>query len=150
MRSPGDSIDAVARSLERAMEDIRRLAAADERWQEATRLGELLQRVLEDAGKLRAAMALRILQDEGLSLGRLGKRLGISKARADQLIRQARKQDEPGNGSRQARQVTLSVQIPGETDTRLAAAAETTAQSVGYLVNQALRAYLASPGDDIT
>ncbi|HEY3958624.1 MAG TPA: hypothetical protein VGM53_35115 [Streptosporangiaceae bacterium] len=148
MNVPGDSVGTVARELERAMEYIRGLDDADDRWREASRLGELLKRVLEDAGSLRAAMALRIHQDEGLSLGQLGRRLGISKARADQLVRQARKQDHRA-GLVQVQQVTLSVQIPGETGIRLSEAAEAAGQSAGHLVDQALRAYLAGRGAEM-
>jgi DNA-binding transcriptional regulator LsrR (DeoR family) len=93
-------------------------------------------------------MALRIHQDEGLSLGQLGRRLGISKARADQLVRQARKQDHRA-GLVQVQQVTLSVQIPGETGIRLSEAAEAAGQSAGHLVDQALRAYLADRGAEM-
>jgi hypothetical protein len=49
---------------------------------------------------------------------------------------------EPEAGPQRVPQVTLSVQIPDETDTRLAATAEATGHSPGYLVDQALRAYL--------
>jgi hypothetical protein len=49
---------------------------------------------------------------------------------------------EPEAGPQQVPQVTLSVQIPDETDTRLAATAEATGHSPGHLVDQALRAYL--------
>jgi EmrB/QacA subfamily drug resistance transporter len=54
---------------------------------------------------------------------------------------------EPEAGPQQVPQVTLSVQIPDETDTRLAATAEATGHSPGHLVDQALRAYLVRLDD---
>lgn len=42
------------------------------------------------AATLRALTAARLMDSEGLTYGQLAKRLGTSKARADQLIRAAR------------------------------------------------------------
>lgn len=46
--------------------------------------------IVSAAAMLRALTAARLMDSEGLSYGQLAKRLGTSKARADQLIRTAR------------------------------------------------------------
>jgi hypothetical protein len=142
MSEAAESTDAVAREFARALHQIAGLGDADESWQAATRLGELAGQALEDTARLRAAVALRIYQDEGLSLGQLGHRLGVSKARAADLVSQARKHAQAPAPA----PVQLAVQIPGETGARLSAAADATGHSPEHLVDQALRAYLPDPG----
>jgi hypothetical protein len=52
----------------------------------ATRLVELLRAQVDEAAELRVRAAARIYEAESLSLAGLADRLGISKARAAQLI----------------------------------------------------------------
>jgi hypothetical protein len=75
-------------------------ARAVERVPDPGRAAELaagLVRAAEEAvagaAQLRARMARRLLEEEGLSLAQLATRLGVSKARADQLVRAARRRD---------------------------------------------------------
>jgi DNA-directed RNA polymerase sigma subunit (sigma70/sigma32) len=50
-------------------------------------LAATLQGLYERATRIRAAEMLRIRDEEGLSLSRLAERVGVSKARADQILR---------------------------------------------------------------
>ncbi|GAA3168007.1 hypothetical protein [Nonomuraea roseoviolacea] len=56
----------------------------------ATVLADALREMADDAALTRAKVAAQIREGEGLSIQALGERLGISKARADQLLRAAR------------------------------------------------------------
>jgi len=56
----------------------------------ATELAELLRELAEQAADLRANAVARIANQEKLSLAVLATRIGISKARAAQLIQSAR------------------------------------------------------------
>jgi len=85
--APGDGLrlayKAAARSVAEAAEPGAAFAAA-------TGLVHAADEVVGEAAVLRAAMALRIMQEERLSLSQLAERIGTSKSRADQLIRIAR------------------------------------------------------------
>nr|WP_055506801.1 hypothetical protein [Nonomuraea pusilla] len=56
----------------------------------ATRLADDLREMADGAALTRAKVAARIHDAEGLSLAVLATRLGVSKARADQLLKAAR------------------------------------------------------------
>ncbi|MEV4371310.1 hypothetical protein AB0J71_29855 [Nonomuraea sp. NPDC049637] len=56
----------------------------------ATELAESLREMAEEASLARAKAAARISESESLSLAGLANKLGISKARASQLLRVAR------------------------------------------------------------
>jgi DNA-directed RNA polymerase specialized sigma24 family protein len=56
----------------------------------ATELRDEADALVSDAAVLRARMALRVMETEGLSLAQLAERLGTSKSRADQFVRAAR------------------------------------------------------------
>ncbi len=71
----------------------------DEAFRHATELREATDRIVGAAAKLRARMAHRIWQAEGMSLAKLAARIGMSKARADQLIRAARPTDARRGGT---------------------------------------------------
>ena len=62
----------------------------------ATALADTLRQLAENAANLRARTAARIATEEKLSLSVLATRIGVSKARADQLIKSA-KDAEPGS-----------------------------------------------------
>jgi plasmid maintenance system antidote protein VapI len=53
-------------------------------------LRDLLDELVGDAAGLRAQMALRMMREQGLSTAQLAERLGVSKARAGQLVAAAR------------------------------------------------------------
>jgi hypothetical protein len=105
-----DSSPAVARGFEATTDALRdaylNAAAAveatrdpDQAFRRATELREATDSIVGDAAKLRARMAHRIWRAEGMSLAKLAARIGISKARADQLIRAARANDAGGEGN---------------------------------------------------
>jgi hypothetical protein len=58
-------------------------------YRHASWLTETFREATITTGQMRAALVLRVQQAGELSLARLGQKLGISKARADDLIRAA-------------------------------------------------------------
>ncbi|MEO3871316.1 hypothetical protein ABGB18_21090 [Nonomuraea sp. B12E4] len=56
----------------------------------ATELVEMLRRLFETSGNQRALSAARIFEQEEMSLASLADRIGVSKARAAQLIKTAK------------------------------------------------------------
>lgn len=64
-----------------ASEDLDRAFAAASRWTDALRMQT------NAAGEVRAQLAVKIHEKEGLSLAALAKRWGVSKARAAQLVK---------------------------------------------------------------
>lgn len=56
----------------------------------ATRLAECLRELSDEAFELRPEIATEILEHEHLSLTALAKRIGISKARANQMVQHVR------------------------------------------------------------
>lgn len=67
---------------------------AQHAFESATALADTLRQLAENAANLRARTAARIATEEKLSLSVLATRIGVSKARADQLIKSA-KDGEP-------------------------------------------------------
>jgi hypothetical protein len=63
-------------------------------FQRASELREVVDRMVGEAAVLRAKAADRVRVADHLSLGQLAERLGLSKARADQLVRVAREVGE--------------------------------------------------------
>ena len=61
-------------------------------------LSEGLPRLAARAAEIRKGEILRIRDEEQLSLAQLASRVGISKARADQIIKAERKEKEAVNG----------------------------------------------------
>jgi hypothetical protein len=58
-------------------------------YRQASWLTEAFREATITAGQMRAALVVRVQQSGDLSLARLGEKLGISKARADDLVRAA-------------------------------------------------------------
>jgi hypothetical protein len=56
----------------------------------ATRLAEFLRSLSEEAFELRPQIAVEILESERLSLTGLAAKIGVSKARANQMVQQTR------------------------------------------------------------
>ena len=69
---------------------------AQHAFESATALADTLRQLAENAASLRARTAARIATEEKLSLSVLAARIGVSKARADQLIKSV-KDAEPGS-----------------------------------------------------
>jgi hypothetical protein len=66
-------------------------------FQEATELARVLGEWSKQAAKLRAAAAVRIAEDEQLSLAGLANRLSVSRSRAQQLMESGRAGKGDGN-----------------------------------------------------
>ncbi|GAA1021470.1 hypothetical protein Aple_073660 [Acrocarpospora pleiomorpha] len=60
----------------------------------ATELVEAVRRLFEASAELRAHSAARLFKEEQMSLAGLADRIGVSKARAAQLIKTAKSADE--------------------------------------------------------
>lgn len=74
-----------------AIRDIRALPDPQSRIEAAGRLADGLRVAFEEAARIRHEEAVRIYETESLSLAQLANRVGISKARADQIINTDRK-----------------------------------------------------------
>jgi (p)ppGpp synthase/HD superfamily hydrolase len=72
---------------------IHRDSQAQHAFESATALADTLRQLAENAANLRARTAARIATEEKLSLSVLATRIGVSKARADQLIKSAKDAD---------------------------------------------------------
>jgi hypothetical protein len=78
------------RAVDEAVEATRHIADPDRAYAAATLIVEALQQATVVSGRNRAQAVARIRDAEGLSLSALAERLGISKARAEQLINLAK------------------------------------------------------------
>lgn len=92
-----EELDAVIRRLQAAYEEARALTTAIDEPQAgfaaATHLSEALQAMLDEVAEFRALIMARIYEAEPVdqrSLMKLGKRFGISKSRADQLVQRGK------------------------------------------------------------
>jgi len=86
-------------AADKALAAIRAITSPQEKLTAAGRLAEALRTRSDEAARIRHAEALRIYDEESLSLAQLASRVGISKARADQIIRADRqKEQEARNG----------------------------------------------------
>jgi hypothetical protein len=72
---------------------IRGDSQAQHAFDSATALADALRELAESAANLRARAAARIAEEEKLSLSVLATRIGVSKARADQLVKSVRDSD---------------------------------------------------------
>ncbi|NRQ35762.1 hypothetical protein HII36_28590 [Nonomuraea sp. NN258] len=82
------AIKELHQNLSAALESASDLQAA---FESATRLADALREMADGAALTRAKIAAQMAEDESLSLAGLAAKLGVSKARADQLIKAARK-----------------------------------------------------------
>ena len=97
--------EAAAQALDALMAAYRDAAAAinaipdpQRAFEYATQLASMLRDIAQRASELRTQTAARIWEAQELSLAALAERIGVSKARADQLIRAAkasRKEQQP-------------------------------------------------------
>jgi nucleoside-diphosphate-sugar epimerase len=96
--SDGDFAVALASlrdACERAVAAIQGDSHAQHAFESATALADTLRQLAESAASLRARTAARIATEEKLSLSVLATRIGVSKARADQLLKSV-KDSNPG------------------------------------------------------
>lgn len=70
-----------------ALADLERLPGAEERYRAASWLVEQLGEAISSVGKLRAQAVVALRDEENLSLAQLGERLGLSKARTADIVR---------------------------------------------------------------
>jgi 3-methyladenine DNA glycosylase/8-oxoguanine DNA glycosylase len=85
-----DALDALTRAYREAVATINAIPNAQRAFEYATQLANTLRDTYQQASELRTQAAARIWEAEELSLAALAERIGVSKARADQLIRAAR------------------------------------------------------------
>jgi hypothetical protein len=89
------AIDALERAYNDAVAAITAMPVAQQAFNGATRLADLLRELAEAAPALRAREARRIWEEEQVSLATLAGRIGVSKARAGQLINAAKPPSTP-------------------------------------------------------
>jgi 8-oxo-dGTP diphosphatase len=70
-----------------ALADLDQVAGAEVRYRQASWLVDQLAEAITAAGKLRGRAAVTLRDEENLSLAQLGERLGLSKARAADIVR---------------------------------------------------------------
>jgi hypothetical protein len=90
------ALDRLERAYDEATAEIESAPDGRGAFRLATELAEAVAHMSEVAGKLRAAMAVRIADEESLSLAALAGKLSMSKARAAQLVRSGRATPRPG------------------------------------------------------
>ena len=88
-----EEIDTAIAAADVALSAIRLIGSSQEKLEAAGRLIEALRSRSDEAAKIRHAEALRIFEAEKLSLAQLANRVGISKARADQITREVRQKE---------------------------------------------------------
>lgn len=76
-------------AIDVALADLEKLKDAEERYRAASWLVDKLADGISAAGKLRARATVDLRDEENLSLAQLGERLGLSKARAADIVRDA-------------------------------------------------------------
>lgn len=89
-----ESLTTARRSAETA---IGHAGSREDAFAVASELAEAYREAADEMASYRAREAARLRDDEGLSLAGLAERLGISKTRADQLIRLAKAQNSPSD-----------------------------------------------------
>lgn len=89
-----DELDAVIRRLQAAYEEALALTTGIDEPQAgfaaATQLAAALQTMLDEVAEFRALIVSRIYDTKTASLAELADRFGVSKSRADQLVRRGR------------------------------------------------------------
>jgi hypothetical protein len=84
------AIRALTSAYEAAVSAIRSVADRKQAFDAATKLGDVINNLRTETGKFRAELAGDIYQAESLSLAGLAERIGISRARAQDLVEVAR------------------------------------------------------------
>jgi hypothetical protein len=91
---PADLIAAIQDAYQAAASAIAATPDPNQGFALATELANLLRGLADAGAELRAQAVVRIWEAEQLSLSTLAQRIGVSKARADQLIKAARPKPE--------------------------------------------------------
>ncbi|MEU0570872.1 hypothetical protein ABZ297_36510 [Nonomuraea sp. NPDC005983] len=86
----GAGLHAIWQTYHEANEAIQAMPDLGSAYESATGLAVAMRQMADTAALTRARMAARIRDAEGLSLAGLAAKLGMSKARADQLLKAAR------------------------------------------------------------
>jgi 8-oxo-dGTP pyrophosphatase MutT (NUDIX family) len=89
--------DELSRALRDALDEAEAITDSETAYRQASWLVDVLSAATTASGRLRAAAARRIKDEGGLSLSQLGERLGVSKARAADMLRvpQSRRPEPP-------------------------------------------------------
>jgi 8-oxo-dGTP diphosphatase len=86
----------LSRVLREALGEAEGITDGETAYRQASWLVDVLSAATTASGRLRAAAAQRIKDEDGLSLSQLGERLGVSKARAADMLRVPKaRQSEP-------------------------------------------------------
>jgi DNA-binding transcriptional regulator YiaG len=80
--------------LRKTLDGIEAMPGSQAKTQAIRELAEAIQEIYNRAAEIRKGEMFRIRDEEQLSLAKLADRVGISKARADQLIRAAQQKEE--------------------------------------------------------
>jgi 8-oxo-dGTP pyrophosphatase MutT (NUDIX family) len=78
-------------AISSALADVERVASPEERYRSASWLVDELADGITAAGRFRGRAAVALRDEENLSLAQLGERLGLSKARAADIVRDTRR-----------------------------------------------------------
>jgi predicted XRE-type DNA-binding protein len=94
-----DAIRALTRAYSRIVEHIDATTDHQQAFRDATEASEALRKMYDHITAIRANTVLQIKEAEQLSLARLATQIGVSKSRANEIIRTAkaaRKAESPG------------------------------------------------------
>lgn len=99
-RPASEEVDAAIMAADAALDAIRHLTDSQWKLEAAGKLVEALRARSDEAARIRHAEAVRIFEEESLSLAQLASRVGVSKARADQIIKaeERRRKEEAASG----------------------------------------------------
>jgi hypothetical protein len=81
------ALAALRAAFDNATTTVRETPDPHDAFRHATALADVLREIAEDAAELRASTVAQIREAEQLSLAGLAQRIGVSKARADQLLK---------------------------------------------------------------
>lgn len=87
------ALDELTAAVDKAVKTIAALPDPSTAYGYAKRLVELLRDAVNLAGRVHAQAAGRVHKAESLSLAGLAQRIGVSKARAEQLVNAAKKEE---------------------------------------------------------
>lgn len=105
MHEPADAarldsaLFAFRRAYQETVREVRAEPDLDTAYKIATYLAEQARELADEAALVRAKAALRIQTTDALSVSALALRLGLSKARAGQLIRAGRRSQPPSESA---------------------------------------------------
>lgn len=90
-RDLAERVEALGRAYEDLARDIEAGGDRQAGLESAARLADLLRGAAESAAELRARVLLRIQEEQHLTLSELGAMVGVTRARAGQLVQVARR-----------------------------------------------------------